>query len=74
WAAPYARITYRLEFRICALCQIMTQKAAAEILKMAPSTLSNCLHRVTVTRVRTHLVRHRESPREEPVSVLRLVG
>ena len=57
WAAPYARITYRLEFRICALCQIMTQKAAAEILKMAPSTLSNCLHRV-ITRVRTgHTIR-----------------
>ena len=57
WAAPYARITYRLEFRLCALCQIMTQKAAAEILKMAPSTLSNCLHRV-ITRVRTcHTIR-----------------
>lgn len=57
WAAPYARITYRLEFRICALCQIMTQKAAAAILKMAPSTLSNCLHRV-ITRVRTgHKIR-----------------
>ncbi|WP_370445976.1 ISL3 family transposase [Acidiferrobacter sp. SPIII_3] len=54
---PYARITYRLEFRICALCQIMTQKAAAAILKMAPSTLSNCLHRV-ITRVRTgHTIR-----------------
>ena len=57
WAAPYARITYRLEFRLCALCQIMTQKAAAAILKMAPSTLSNCLHRV-ITRVRTgHKIR-----------------
>ena len=63
WAAPYARITSpcvhgnRLEFRICALCQIMTQKAAAAILKMAPSTLSNCLHRV-ITRVRSgHTIR-----------------
>ncbi len=35
----------------------MTQKAAAEILKMAPSTLSNCLHRV-ITRVRSgHTIR-----------------
>ena len=33
WAAAYSRVTYRLEYRICALCQIMTQKAAAEILK-----------------------------------------
>ncbi len=38
WAPAYSRITYRLEWRICALCQIMTQKAAAEILKMPPST------------------------------------
>ena len=51
WAPAYSRITYRLEWRICALCQIMTQKAAAEILKMAPSTLSDLLHRI-ITRVR----------------------
>jgi transposase len=41
WADAYARVTYRLEYRICALCQIMTQKAAAEILRMATSTLSD---------------------------------
>lgn len=46
WAAAYSRVTYRLEYRICALCQIMTQKAAAEILKMSTSTLSDLLHRV----------------------------
>jgi transposase len=46
WAAAYSRVTYRLEYRICALCQIMTQKAAAEILKMPSSTLSDLLHRV----------------------------
>ncbi len=51
WAPVYSRITYRLEWRICALCQIMTQKAAAEILKMPPSTLSDLLHRI-ITRVR----------------------
>lgn len=51
WAPTYSRITYRLEWRLCALCQIMTQKAAAEILKMAPSTLSDLLHRI-ITRVR----------------------
>jgi transposase len=51
WAPAYSRITYRLEWRLCALCQIMTQKAAAEILKMAPSTLSDLLHRI-ITRVR----------------------
>ena len=51
WAPAYARVTYRLEWRLCALCQIMTQKAAAEILRMPTSTLSNLLHRV-ITRVR----------------------
>jgi transposase len=49
WAAPYSRVTHRLEFRICALCQIMTQKAAAAILKMPTSTLSDLLHRI-ITR------------------------
>lgn len=51
WAASYSRITYRLEWRICALCQNMTQKAVAEILKMAKSTLSDLLHRI-IHRVR----------------------
>ena len=51
WAPVYARVTYRLEWRLCALCQIMTQKAAAEILRLPTSTLSNLLHRV-ITRVR----------------------
>ena len=51
WAPTYSRITYRLEWRLCTLCQIMTQKAAAEILKMPPSTLSDLLHRI-ITRVR----------------------
>ena len=51
WAPAYARVTYRLEWRLCALCQIMTQQAAAEILRLPTSTLSNLLHRV-ITRVR----------------------
>ena len=51
WAPAFARISYRLEWRICVLCQIMTQKAAAEILRLPTSTLSNLLHRI-ITRVR----------------------
>ena len=51
WAAPWSRITNPLEWRICTLCQLMTQKAAAKILKMAPSTLSDLLHRL-IKRVR----------------------
>ena len=57
WAESHSRITYRLEYRICALCQIMTQKAAAAILKMPASTLSDLLHRI-ITRVRArHAIR-----------------
>ena len=51
WAPARSRITYRQEWRICTLSQIMTQKAAAEILQMASSTLSDLLHRI-ITRVR----------------------
>jgi hypothetical protein len=57
WAAPYSRITYRSEWRICRLCQSMTQKAAAQLLCMPASTLSDLLHRI-ITRVRSeHAVR-----------------
>lgn len=57
WAAAHARSTYRLEYRICGLCQIMTQKAAAGILALATSTLSDALHRI-ITRVRAqHRIR-----------------
>lgn len=51
WAPAYSRITYRLEWRICVLCQSMTQKMAAKILVMPTSTLSNLLHRI-ILRVR----------------------
>jgi transposase len=57
WAASLARVTYRLEYIVCSLGRIMTQKAAADILKMPTSTLSNILHRV-ITRVRAgHKIR-----------------
>jgi len=51
WAAPYSRITYRLEYLILSLCQLMTQKAAARLLHMPKSTLSDLLHR-SISRIR----------------------
>lgn len=57
WAAPLARVTYRVEWRICALSQIMTQKAAAEVLKMPSSTLSDLLHRVIARTRAGHKIR-----------------
>ena len=57
WAEVQARVSFRLEYRLCALCMIMTQKAAAEILQMSTSTLSDILHRV-ITRTRSiHKIR-----------------
>jgi len=58
WADNYSRITYRFEFAMLVYCQIMTQKAAAMLLHIAPSTLSDMLHRA-VTRVRqNHRIRN----------------
>ena len=51
WAEPGARVTYRLEYLLLRCCQVMPQSAAAQMLGMAPSTLSDILHRV-IDRVR----------------------
>lgn len=57
WAHAYERVTYRLEFRVCALAKRMTQKAAAEIVGMPPSTFSDVLHRVIERVRRGHKIR-----------------
>jgi transposase len=51
WADAYARVTYRFEYVLLVYCQLMTQKAAAKILHIPKSTLSDLLHR-TITRIR----------------------
>lgn len=51
WAEANSIITYRLEYRILVYCQLTTQKAASEILKIPKSTLSDILHRV-INRIR----------------------
>jgi transposase len=51
WAAPYARVTYRFEYALLVYCSIMTQKAAAQLLKISQSTVSDLLHRI-ITRTR----------------------
>ena len=45
WSARHARISCRLEYAILRLSQVMTQKAAAALLHLPPSTLSDQLHR-----------------------------
>ena len=51
WADVYARVTYRFEYVMLVYCQLMTQKAAAKILHIPKSTLSDLLHR-TIARIR----------------------
>lgn len=51
WAGRFCRVTYRFEYVMLKYCQIMTQKAAAQLLRIPRSTLSDLLHR-TITRIR----------------------
>lgn len=46
WADAGTRVTYRLEYLMLRYCQIMSQKAAAELLRLPASTLSDLLHRL----------------------------
>ena len=51
WAAPNAKVTYRMEYMILIYSQMMTQKAAAKLLNLPSSTFSDILHR-TIKRIR----------------------
>ena len=57
WAARHARITCRLEYAILRLCQVMTQKSAAALLHLPPSTLSDQLHRCVQRQREGHRIR-----------------
>lgn len=57
WAAEFFRVTYRFEYALLRFAQQMTQKAAAQLLKIPKSTMSDLLHRI-VQRVRSgHKIR-----------------
>jgi len=59
WAESFSRVTYRFEYLMLRYCKIMTQKAAAELLGIAKSTLSDLLHR-SISRIRQgHRIRDR---------------
>jgi transposase len=51
WADAYARVTHRLELLVLTYAQLMTQKAAAELVHLPRSSFSDILHR-TITRLR----------------------
>ena len=57
WADRYARVSYRYEYVMLRYCQMMPQKAAAALLRISASTLSDQLHRC-VKRIRSgHRIR-----------------
>jgi transposase len=58
WAAPNARVTHRFEYALLIYGTIMTQKAAAQLLKIATSTLSDLLHRVIDRTRKGHKIRN----------------
>lgn len=68
WAEAYARITYRLEYIILVYCQLMTQKAAAPLLHIAKSTLSDLLHRAIERLREGHRIRGLRSVGVEEIS------
>jgi len=51
WADAGARVSYRFEFLMLRYCQIMSQKAAAQLLRVPASTMSDLLHR-SIQRLR----------------------
>jgi transposase len=57
WAASYARMTYRAEWRLCTLSQLMTQQAVGQVMCMPKSTVSDNLHRVIQRTRAGHRIR-----------------
>ena len=57
WADPYSCITHRFEYAMLRFPQNMTQKAAAELLGVSKSTLSDLLHRSIQRRRAAHRIR-----------------
>ena len=57
WAAPSARVSYRFEYLLLTYCQWMPQVTAARLLGLAPSILSDQLHRLIERRRTGHRIR-----------------
>ena len=57
WAAPSARVSYRFEYLLLTYCQWMPQVTAARLLGLAPSTLSDQVHRLIARRRTGHRIR-----------------
>lgn len=58
WAEGHARISYRFEYALLRFCQAMTQKTAAELLRIPKSTLSDLLHAIITRERADHKIRN----------------
>ena len=61
WADLYSRVTHRFEYALLVYCSTMTQKAAAQFLKISQSALSDLLHRIITRTRQDHKVRNLRS-------------
>ena len=68
WVDRYARITCRLEWRICVFCRAVPQTATGEILLMPRSTLSGLLHHIIGARFGGYRIRFLRSLGDDEVS------
>ena len=57
WARPHCRETHRFEYLVLRYCRIITRQAAAELLRIPASTLSDLLHRLIVHFRQDHSIR-----------------
>jgi len=57
WAAPNARVTHRFEYLMLRYASVMTQKQAAELLRVPASTFSEILHRTIKQLRKGHKIR-----------------
>lgn len=57
WAEEFARVSCRFEYALLRFSQAMTQKAAAELLRIPKSTLSDLVHSIVIRERAAHKVR-----------------
>ncbi len=73
WAVPSARVSCRFEYLLLRFCQWMPQNIAARMLGIAPSTLSDRLHRLIQRERQGHTPRGLKTIGIDEISFARLV-
>lgn len=57
WADSHSRVTHRFEWLLLVYCKSMTQKMAAELLRISTSTLSDQLHSIIERTRKSHKIK-----------------